>query len=412
MAYTTHISNTTQNRRALIKSLQDEFTSFSWGGVDAFETFGAFILNDKKGSLKFYNGPGFSNEYTKPQFDNAGGSLQGVSFNKQTISFSIGVYWISIEDYRQLLNWLSPLKIDYLQFGFEPDFRYDVKLSKVGDSTRWIVGRENGKPRYYTELSLSFEVQGTPCAKGVRPYEFRGSKISTALSWNFTGTQKKEGVCYLYKPENDFIPSDLETPVKINFTLNLEADYLKANYMKEEDNLISLAKWNDNNELLEIKGSSFVDDSYEESDTEYEIKLWAAHNEIKDGQKTEIKVNLLSMTLQNVTIFQEKGYKLHFSYISETGLVFLRTDEVGSGGLLTLQTYTDTGDFLVKNLQTTKFMLPGEFQYPEFYNEDLKFILEMSKRSYENNEWKDKIMEPAVYEQVISIECYPRTNVI
>ena len=136
MALLTTPSDATIQKRSLLKSLQDEFTTFSWGGYDAFDNFGAFIINEKKGSLKFYNGPGFSNEYTKPQFDTQGGFLQGVTFNKQTISFTIGVYWISIEDYRKLLYWLNPMKIDYLQFGFNKDYRYDVKLSKISDSTR------------------------------------------------------------------------------------------------------------------------------------------------------------------------------------------------------------------------------------------------------------------------------------
>ena len=166
------ISEKTKQKRQQIKSLQDEFMTFSWGGYDAFENFGAFIINDKNGSLKFYNGPGFSNEYSKPQFDNSGGDLQGVNFNKQTISFTIGVYWINIKQYRLMLNWLNPLEVDYLIFGFNPDYRYNVKLSKLGDSTKWIVGKEDGEPMYYTEIPLTFEVQGTPCAKGVNSYEF------------------------------------------------------------------------------------------------------------------------------------------------------------------------------------------------------------------------------------------------
>lgn len=85
-------SQVTKTRRQQIKSLQDEFMTFSWRGYDAFENFGAFIINESKGSLKFYNGPSFSNEYTKPQFQSNGGLLQGVNFNKQNISFSIGVY--------------------------------------------------------------------------------------------------------------------------------------------------------------------------------------------------------------------------------------------------------------------------------------------------------------------------------
>ena len=167
-----YISEKTKQKRQQIKSLQDEFMTFSWGGYDAFENFGAFIINDKNGSLKFYNGPGFSNEYSKPQFDNSGGDLQGVNFNKQIISFTIGVYWINIKQYRLMLNWLNPLEVDYLIFGFNPDYRYNVKLSKLGDSTKWIVGKEGREPMYYTEIPLTFEVQGTPCAKGVNSYEF------------------------------------------------------------------------------------------------------------------------------------------------------------------------------------------------------------------------------------------------
>jgi hypothetical protein len=92
MALKTKISNITSQRRQQIKALQDEFTTFSWGGDDAFENFGAFIINDKKGSLKFYNGASFSNEYTSPQFGENGGYLQGVTFKQQTIDFTIGVY--------------------------------------------------------------------------------------------------------------------------------------------------------------------------------------------------------------------------------------------------------------------------------------------------------------------------------
>ena len=117
------ISEKTRQKRQQIKSLQDEFMTFSWGGYDAFENFGAFIINDKNGSLKFYNGPGFSNEYSKPQFDSSAGDLQGINFDKQTISFTIGVYWISIEHYRLMLNWLNPLEKNNLIFVLNLNFK-------------------------------------------------------------------------------------------------------------------------------------------------------------------------------------------------------------------------------------------------------------------------------------------------
>ena len=56
-----------------------------------FMEYGAFIVGGKD-ALKFYNGPGFSNEYAQPQFNKAAGQLQGVNFTTQQISFTMGVY--------------------------------------------------------------------------------------------------------------------------------------------------------------------------------------------------------------------------------------------------------------------------------------------------------------------------------
>ena len=57
-----------------------------------FAEFGAFIINEKKGSLKMYNGASFSNNYTKQQYQDGYTNLSGVSFNTQQITFTIGVY--------------------------------------------------------------------------------------------------------------------------------------------------------------------------------------------------------------------------------------------------------------------------------------------------------------------------------
>ena len=60
---------------------------------------------------------------------------------------------------------LNPLRVDFLTFGFETKYGYQAKLSKLGDSTRYVVGRsEQGEPVYYTEIPLTFEVQGAQCA--------------------------------------------------------------------------------------------------------------------------------------------------------------------------------------------------------------------------------------------------------
>jgi hypothetical protein len=58
-----------------------------------------------------------------------------------------------------------------LSFGHDLKYGYLVKLASRADSPRYIIGNENGSPRYYTELDLSWEVQGDSCVRSVVPYE-------------------------------------------------------------------------------------------------------------------------------------------------------------------------------------------------------------------------------------------------
>ena len=376
-----YITDATKQKRQQIKSLQDEFMTFSWGGYDAFENFGAFIINDKNGSLKFYNGPGFSNEYSKPQFDNSGGDLQGVNFNKQTISFTIGVYWINIKQYRLMLNWLNPLEVDYLIFGFNPDYRYNVKLSKLGDSTKWIVGKEDGEPMYYTEIPLTFEVQGTPCAKGVNSYEF--------INWVYINSETAEEkdkrnnlLTYLNRSSKDWIESDLPTPIDISLPFILQGgkkDDLNKNYI-------------------------------------YHIELSAEYDTISSDNYESLL--LFSAELQNLTIIPhnkpiDDALSLNIRYNSEIGLLFL-TYGNSNEKILSLLNLNDTGEKIINNYTVNKFSLPGRFAYPDFDTKKLQLKLSVWKYDSATN------VQSAVSDAFLSkitvkqpyIVCYPRTNIL
>ena len=375
------ISEKTKQKRQQIKSLQDEFMTFSWGGYDAFENFGAFIINDKNGSLKFYNGPGFSNEYSKPQFDNSGGDLQGVNFNKQTISFTIGVYWINIKQYRLMLNWLNPLEVNYLIFGFNPDYRYNVKLSKLGDSTKWIVGKEDGEPMYYTEIPLTFEVQGTPCAKGVNSYEF--------INWDYINSETAEEkdkrnnlLTHLNRSSKDWIESDLPTPIDISLPFILQGgkkDDLNKNYI-------------------------------------YHIELSAEYDTISSDNYESLL--LFSAELQNLTIIPynkptNDALSLNIRYNSEIGLLFL-TYGNSNEKILSLLNLNDTGEKIINNYTVNKFSLPGRFAYPDFDTKKLQLKLSVWKYDSATN------VQSAVSDAFLSkitvkkpyIVCYPRTNIL
>ena len=55
-------------------------------------------------------------------------------------------------------------------------------------------------------------------------------------------------------------------------------------------------------------------------------------------------------------------------------------------------------------------MLPGRFQYNDFYNDPIEFILTF-KKYIDGNDTPSEIAN-GVYKQPINIECFPRTNII
>ena len=241
---TTPSARTLAERRKFIAQL-DDFTTFYWANLNMFDNFGAFIINEKKGSLKLYNGPTFKNTYSKTQFQEGYTNLTGITFDTQTISFTIGIYWISIEDYRVLMNSLHPYAVNMLYFSFEKTYGYFCKLQNIKDSTRYILGKEinqeavninsnlkhsqlNGGDsdgfRYYTELTLTFEVMGAQCAKQIEPIIFTTVPTSEGISWE---QESPEEANYYeitlnfqdnntQKVKSDFI-SDLDYPFELSF---------------------------------------------------------------------------------------------------------------------------------------------------------------------------------------------------
>ena len=410
-----YITDATKQKRQQIKSLQDEFMTFSWGGYDAFENFGAFIINDKNGSLKFYNGPGFSNEYSKPQFDNSGGDLQGVNFNKQTISFTIGVYWINIKQYRLMLNWLNPLEVDYLIFGFNPDYRYNVKLSKLGDSTKWIVGKEDGEPMYYTEIPLTFEVQGTPCAKGVNSYEFN--------NWVYVNSETAETdkqnnllTSLSNYSSNDFIESDLPTPLDISLSFILQDTFKDKSTSGSNSGSTSVPNDGSTSESESNKGKNYI----------YHIELNAEYDTISSDNYESLL--LFSAEFQNLTIMPittqdtetsnqsmlTKPLSLNIRYNSEVGLLFLTYGD-SNEKILSLLNLNDIGEKIINNYTVNKFSLPGRFAYPDFDTKNLRLKLSVwkyyesatDKRFAVSTEFLGEIKESKP-----NIVCYPRTNIL
>lgn len=318
MSYHTQITN---DQRAILEKQLDSFATFYWGTHNMWTEFGAFIINDKKGSLQFYNGPSFSNTYAKPQFSSANNILTGVTFNTQTISFTIGVYWFSIDEYRRLLQVLHPYEIDDLSFTFAEKWAYRVKLSSISDSTRHIIGNENGDPRYYTELKLKFDVQGPACVHARATYMF---DQDTAVA---SATHR-----VLFVKDNEFAYSpDLSTPVDIRVALPVS-------------NIDSLATV-----TCKVKYQN------------QELVLF--------------DVSLGDLTFNEVTVTDEDIITtpvFHLHYMSEQGLLLLEKGDMGE--VLTLHTSAN-GKRIVKYLFVSSFMIPGvlDFGVSEDFIKQLQF---------------------------------------
>lgn len=372
----------TEQKRDQFKKMLDKFCTFTWNGKEAWD-FGAFIINENREGLKFYNGPSFSNEYTSPQFAK-NKEFIGVNFEQQKISFKIGVYWISIENYRKFLEWLSPYMISNLSFTFNSQWYYLAKLTGREDSTRYILGYdENGEPRYYSELTLNFEVQGEPCLYSHS--EFMWIKTNSEISEDKTITTNT----YKIDTKNKvFAPKESDLPVDL--TMNL-CSYAIA----DTGSLIATINYNnDSKQLFNLQLKNLtVEDESQTGDTDNDPNA---------------------------------PYAINLEYSSKDGLLYL-----AFGGekykLLNLLTTTTSGKEMVDSLSVNKLQLPGklvndEVDYSNFsislVIQGLKLVDNYTHKSIfvddnENRVLDDKEKDTAADKDMdIQIHSRARTNII
>ena len=343
----TQINNSTSARREALANRLDKFCTFSWNGVDAWEQFGCFIINEKN-SLKFYNGPSFSNSYTSPMFTDEAGALTGLKFSTQSISFTVGVYWITEEEYRKFIHWLNPYAVGALAFSFEPYWTYNVKLSGMKDSTRYPIGKdENGKDTYYTEMSLTFEIQGQPCAIRSTPYVWQvtsstANRISLALNPQYDGVEGTGNV-----------DSDLPTGFEIKMPIHL-------NVIKSDTLTTSIKR-----KLMELN----------KTDPDASLDLI-----LKCKVDAETSYELLNLRLFHLSYMIENANATEFnfdiSYDSVNGLCQLTVGDTTK--LLTRIESLSNGERLVKSMNCAQFQFPGKFDQPDFDRNGIELELSVS----------------------------------
>lgn len=380
-------SNLTTKPRELLRKQMDDFATFVWRGVKSFDVYGAFIINNKN-SLKFYNGPSFTNEYSKPKFSSTGSNLTGISFSTQTISFQVGAYWLTEAEYREFINWLNPYEISYLGFDFEDKYDYLVKLSKIGDSTRYVVGRnENNEPCYYTELNLTFEVQGEACARARYGYEFNiTSSIDNKTKQLTINSNISDYITsdlnFPFILNASFIPNEIENNVSIQAQL-VEYGWDEQQNQRTEDNIATFDLFNIIFQDLE------------------KITKWT-NNDGSFTNAEEIKKTYSLNTLDAPADANIGRSALNIRYDSESGLLFLKVGE-DTEKILSLVNSIN-GIKIVNNFHTSKCKLPGRFTKSNLVNTKYReYVIEIKINNAEfltdNNE-------------AVNISAYARTNLI
>lgn len=375
-------SRTIKERSKLISGI-DDFCSFTWDGINMFQAFGAFIVNEKKGSLKIYNGPSFSNTYSKPQFQDGNSNLIGVQFNTQKISFVMGVYWFSMEDYRVLINFLHPYKISLLSFDFDKNYGFLCKLASIQDSPRYVVGKEGSDEtnnsnlkysqietsdqsgyRYYTELTLNFEIVGPSCARALTEDKFQYIEgASGPQDWTYStdgNLGKLETILKNPLDHSDDYVSDLATPFAIKIS-----------------NLLLLQR------------------------TNLECKLLYTYD---TANPTWTDVSIFSVSFESMQLEGQprptSGITLEYN--SEHGILYWSTGD--SRKVLSLFSIQTNGMRLIRSMNVTSFSLPGRIDNA-FQPTGIKLQLLITPYDSTNARWNDATT-------TVTCSITGRTNVI
>ena len=389
----THPSSRTLKERNKFAAQLDNFATFYWANINMFENFGAFIINEKKGTLKLYNGPTFKNNYSKTQFQDGYTNLTGVTFDTQTISFTIGVYWISIEDYRILMNLLHPYEINMLHFDFEKTYGYFCKIQSIKDSTRYVLGKEKTEDsspannhlqysqlpdgnstgyRYYTELTLTFEVMGAQCAKEIEPIILTSIPKSPEISWDWGD------------PED---PSNEYYTITLDFQNDL-TQKIKTKYISDLDYPFEL-------ELPQV----FLSND--------EIGTILIYAELQYNDTVNNRVPICEIGLKNIT---DSTTPITLKYNSEHGLIYWKLSNQAQ--LLNLLSTQSNGERIVEFLDISSFVWPGQLNFEQITDCAVYLKLQVSNNVQLNVNEEEDTEEEERPAPRIKYSAQRRTNII
>lgn len=426
-------SNKLQNPREMLERGIDNFSTFAWDSTNAFAEFGAFIINNKN-SLKFYNGPSFSNEYSEPQYESAAGNLIGVTFQKQKLSFTMGVYWINQSEYRRMLNWLSPYRIGLLTFGLDERYGYYVKLASIEDSSRYVVGKDR---TCTITATINYTISNNKTYSVGETLIDNNEKV-----WNITDVSTSDGniqtitisTIYQYArlmPSLDkvkllttlslidpsFTYGDLESVYYTEMALNFEIqgqpcaisqdEYEFKDWVKAPNGIYSTSLDPNGLSILSDLDTPIILDlplDIDESSGS-NIKFQVDYGTSAYNESSPTMITLFSLSLNNLTFTDaKKPYVLHIEYDSEVGLLYWKVGEETTDKLLSLLSTNTQGLRIVSAFECYKFKMPGKLDSSSFLNSE--------KLDYSKIKFYLTIDGNRIADNTALISCHARTTMI
>lgn len=133
---------------------RDNYTDFSFNEIRS-SNFKVWITN--KNDLKRDMSPNFSDKFNSPTY----GQLryhEGTTMDKQDFKLSCVAVNITLNEWRAICEWLSPLKSGKLRFDWNEKYYYMVKLSKAPSGAMFIKSRVDNimGDLYIVEFTLEF----------------------------------------------------------------------------------------------------------------------------------------------------------------------------------------------------------------------------------------------------------------
>lgn len=159
---------------------RDNYTDFSFDDIHS-SNFKVWITN--KNDLQRSMSPNFSDKFNSPTYSQIR-YYEGTTIDKQDFKLSCAAIDVTLNEWRAICEWLSPLKSGKLRFDWNDKYYYMVKISKAPSGTMFMRSKIDNimGQLYVVEFTLEFTTMYDWAAIGPQAwYESSGDNSGSLM---------------------------------------------------------------------------------------------------------------------------------------------------------------------------------------------------------------------------------------